>query len=366
MIGAWALSCHERCRASALSLALVLAAGCTSAPRSTTLEPLGETASAASAAPSASPAARRAAARDAGIPTAAASTAPEAPTIGTASAEQLLFLDDLPAEAAACRQRGDAVRCLLELRYAGDAPAAKAALALYDQSGSVAGLEVAHEMDGGWRGRLQLVPELPVGRHRRHLDWIALAAADFDAFFAGLAGRASAPLPYRYEPLELKFFRSVGRTTPSAYASDWSIAYNVSGSLHYHADAVRETMFHEIFHLNDRAHGHWSARVLTPLYDAIVEGCTKAGKLVTGCLSPYAPNDTQVRGGTYYAFQPGNGVWEYAAELAIRYYREQRALLAGKAAPGKPFKCGPVPNARAWERLVDEFFGGVDLSPACP
>jgi hypothetical protein len=73
-----------------------------------------------------------------------------------------------------------------------------------------------------------------------------------------------------------------------------------------------------------------------------------------------------VRGGTYYAFQPGNGVWEYAAELAIRYYREHRDLLAGKRAPKPPFKCGPAPNVEAWNKLVGEFFGGVDLLPPCP
>jgi hypothetical protein len=79
--------------------------------------------------------------------------------------------------------------------------------------------------------------------------------------------------------------------------------------------------------------------------------------------------------GGFYAFHPDNGVGEYAAELAIRYYREQRAVL-GMATPAdaKPraphatgaFKCGPPDNARAWDLLVREFFGGVDLVPPCP
>lgn len=30
------------------------------------------------------------------------------------------------------------------------------------------------------------------------------------------------------------------------------------------------------------------------------------------------------------------------------------------------FKCGPAENARAWQSLVDEFFAGHDLVPACP
>jgi hypothetical protein len=30
-----------------------------------------------------------------------------------------------------------------------------------------------------------------------------------------------------------------------------------------------------------------------------------------------------------------------------------------------PFKCGPPENAKAWDLLKDEFFGGVDLVPPC-
>jgi len=32
------------------------------------------------------------------------------------------------------------------------------------------------------------------------------------------------------------------------------------------ADAVRETLFHEVFHLNDAAHGDWSVSALGNLY----------------------------------------------------------------------------------------------------
>jgi hypothetical protein len=161
----------------------------------------------------------------------------------------------------------------------------------------------------------------------------------------------------------------VGRTTPSAYAEGWSVSYNVSGSLLVSADAVRETLFHEIFHLNDFAHGDWSGSQLRSIFDAIVSRC---GTRVA-CLRPYAPGDTMVRGGTYYAFQPDNGeaVHEYAAELALRWYQEQRAVLRHEARlparlPARPaFKCGPEENRRAWEAMVAEFFGGADATPAC-
>ena len=84
------------------------------------------------------------------------------------------------------------------------------------------------------------------------------------------------------------------------------------------------------------------------------------------CLTPFAPGDTKVRGGTYYAFQPDNGVpvREYGAELALRWYREHRAIVRGEKLAKPAFKCGPAENARSWEAIVDEFFV-VDLVPSC-
>lgn len=273
------------------------------------------------------------------------------------------------ATATACLEqaRDEAIRCLLALQFDGDERAREIALRLYDNEGIVSGVEREYVMDGGWRGSIKIVPERPIGPHRRHLEWIAEATGEFRSFFDQL-GKTQAdagPWGYRYQPIELKFFRSVGRTTPSAYASAWSIGFNVKGSLHGSAEAVRETMFHEIFHLNDQAHGRWSGKALTAIYDRIVKRCTKHGRLSTPCLRPFAPNDTMVRGGTFYAFQPGNGVWEYSAELAIRYYREHSAILAGRRLTKKPFKCGPELNGSSWKLLADEFFAGIDLVPPC-
>ncbi len=299
---------------------------------------------------------------------AAADTGPQPITVRRA--RSLMFLGDPPAEAETCGARAteaDEIRCLLALHYGSDKQAAKAAIALYDEAGTVCGLLPARTMDGGWRGMLKLVPHRPVGHHRRHLQWQLGAAEDFNQWFAALHRDQTARARYRWQPLELRFFRSVGRTTPSAYADDWTISYNVSGSLHGSDNAVRETMFHEIFHLNDRDHGDWSERALTPIYDSIVARCTnKWRKLDTACLKPYAPHHVMVRGGTYYAFQPGNGVWEYAAELATRYYFEHREIFAGRPLAKPAFKCGPEDNARSWKLLADEFFGGIDHVPPCP
>jgi hypothetical protein len=349
---------------AALAFALGLALGCSTPPSAPTPAARPTTALAIVVAPTATVAI---------APPTATVEAPAAPSdrITADAAEALLFPGATATDATvlACRRAtGDdaRIRCLLAARYVDDAVAAGDALALYRGAGSVAGLLPEEHMDGGFRGQIHLVPEAPIGKERRHLAWITAASADFDAFFTELARGAKAPLRYRSRDLAYRFFRSVKRTTPSAYADGWSVAYNVAGSLNTSADAVRETLFHEIFHLDDAAHGDWSARALRPTFDAIVQRCGTRD----ACLGPYAPNDTRVRGGTYYAFQPNNGdaVHEYAAELALRYYRENRAAIRGEAASRATtprFKCGPDENRRAWEALAGEFFGGADRTPDC-
>lgn len=286
------------------------------------------------------------------------------------------------------------VRCLFDARYRGDPAAAGLAHELFVRWRVVAGVEVAHTMDGGYRGMIRIEPAVPVAAERKHLEWIVGAMSEFDAFFTDLERRAvppsvddagapalrSTPKGYRFRPITLRFMRSVAARTPSAYAQGWTVAWNLAGSLHTSADAARETLFHEIFHLNDHDAAHvphggaeaWSQRALGATFEAIVAQC----KTSTRCFAPFAPSETIVRGGTYYAFQPGNGVVEYAAELALRYFREQRAALrVGARASStsrdprgidtKPFKCGPPENARAWALMRDEFFRGLDAVPPC-
>jgi hypothetical protein len=260
------------------------------------------------------------------------------------------------------------IDCLLALAYASDAKALELARTLYKDTGDVAGVGPVTDMDGGFRGQIHLVPELPVGRYRRHLAWVVGAMRDYDDFFAKLydgAPDGTAP-HYRWRDLEVRFVRSERKHTPSAYALMWNVSYNVEGSLLVGADAVRETLFHEIFHMNDDDHGDWSGTTLRADYDAIIAKCGTA-RTSTACLAPYAPSDTKVRGGTYYAFTQDNGdpVHEYGAELALRYYREQREMLHRNKLSRRAFKCGPPENARSWNALVTEFFGGRDLVPAC-
>jgi hypothetical protein len=273
-----------------------------------------------------------------------------------ADAERVLFGAPDPAR---CPGESDRIRCLVGAAYSDDAASRDLALALYDRSGGIAGVEDEQWMDGGFRGRIHIVPERPVGRYRAQIQRVVAAADAFEAFGESLRARAKSPIRWRYRPIAWRFFRSVDRKTPSAYASQWTVGYNVVGSLNTTEVKVRETLFHELFHLNDNG---WSRPALGADFDAIVAKCGTG----IACLAPYAPGDTKVRNGTFYAFQPDNGdaCLEYAAELALRYFRETSAILQGQP-PGPAFKCGPEENRRSWTALVDTWFGGVDLVPPC-
>ena len=252
------------------------------------------------------------------------------------------------------RARADIAR-----RFSSDPDAARLALDLFDATGDEVDVLSPQRFDGGYRGTIALIPALPVGPDRKQLAWVADALRDFDDFFAAIRARG---IPrYRWRPVTVRFFRSVGKTTPNAFASDWTVAYNVNGSIDTSPDRVRETLFHEIFHLDDADHADWSPQRLTAIQDAIERKCG----VRKDCLAPYAPTSTVVRRGTYYAFQPGNDVHEYAAEVALRWYVEQRAIVRGERPVRPAFKCGPQENRRAWDAIAEEFFGGVDLVPGC-
>jgi hypothetical protein len=277
-----------------------------------------------------------------------------------------------PSEACASMVGEAKTRCAIDARWAGDTKAQSLANELWAKWRIIPGVDVAHTMDGGYRGNIRLAPAVPINDQRKHIEWIVAAMRDMELFFDDLAREGGGKKPtkkrYRWRPIELRFMKSLdGKRTPSAYAHDWTVAWNLEGSLHTSIDAVRETLVHEIFHLNDRAHGSakgvdwWSPNALGKEFDFAVQKCGTA----ISCLTPFTPNETIVRGGTYYSYQPGNGVVEYAAELALRYYREQRAVMR-KLPKVKPFKCGPAQNARAWEAMRDEYFDGIDLVPSCP
>lgn len=286
-----------------------------------------------------------------------------AQALPSAESASLMFPDPAQREAAlqSCAPRQDNVHCLLQRLFKDDPAASAVATSLYADLGHVVGVEEEFMMDGGFRGTIRILPALPTGKERIHLQWVDHALREQDRFFTELSKRAGKPLAYQWKPLGVRFFRSYKRRTPCAYADGSGIAYNVAGSLNRSAHAVDELLFHELFHLNDALHRAWSTTALSAIHGRILKKCGTDRR----CLKPFTPNSTTVKGGTYYAFQPGNGVAEYAAELAIRYYQETGAALAGGTQQKRGFKCGPEENGQAWKRLVDEFFGGVDLVPSC-
>ena len=287
------------------------------------------------------------------------------PHIAIDAATKLLYLEAAPPKV--CADDPQPIECMISDRYASDPKAQAIALAMYRSTGDIAGVGEDEIMDGGFRGQIHLVPQLPSGPYRRHLAWVAAAMTSIDEFFAVQSGD-QAP-SYRWRALALRFVRSIKKRTPSAYATTWAIAYNVEGSLLTSETGVRETLFHELFHLNDEDHGNWSGKNLASDYNVIVTKCERVGGArKIRCYAPYAPNDTKVIAtGAYYAFQQNNGeaVHEYAAELAVRYFKEQSELRGKKKLAHPAFKCGPPENARSWKLLVDEFFAGRDLVPEC-
>lgn len=269
-----------------------------------------------------------------------------------------------PACVSACpddREPREHADCLIRFRFGADPAALSWARALYARNNALVGV-APHDSIEGYRGQqVALFPALPIGEHRHHLAWLHASLTAFDALIEALASRAEKPVLFRPRPHAFGFFETAVPAYPSAYCSDGVIAYNLRGPLHANHRDMHETLFHELFHINDDLNGGWSESALGPLFDSIVERCGDDHE----CYGRFAPHDTIVEGGTYYTFDPRTrGVREYAAELALRYFLEQEAILAGQREI-PPFKCRASENRVAWDRIVDAFFGGADLSSPC-
>jgi hypothetical protein len=263
-----------------------------------------------------------------------------------------------------CREYSDLAfaTCALSLRYGGDRTTLALARRLLESHGAVAGVETRRVLDAGYVGAQTIAPASPTGAYRRHLVSVVEGLGDVEDTFAALAKQAPQPMMFRTRPHALRFFRTLSKQFPSAWAKDGVVGYNVEGPLHGEDGDIGAVLFHELFHLNDQGHDRWSERVLDDLYTDILARCDNR----EDCLEPFAPDDVRVEGGTFYALdEKTNDVREYAADLALRWLREQRAILRGESLPDGPFRCKTPENAKAWKLVVDEFFGGVDLTPPC-
>ena len=130
--------------------------------------------------------------------------------VSVGDASKLLYLDAEPP--TSCAKDAAPIACLITARYSRDTKAADVALALFRDQGHVAGLGAEEIMDGGYRGKIRLVPELPIGTYRKHLTWVASAMTQIDTFFTAFDRAPN----YRWRALALRFVRSVGKRTPSA------------------------------------------------------------------------------------------------------------------------------------------------------
>src|SRR5262249_7223171 len=97
------------------------------------------------------------------------------PVIGHDAAAKLLYGE---TGAPHC----DDVACLIEHRYRDDAKAKALALTLFRATGDIAGVGPDEIMDGGYRGKIHLVPQLPTASYRQHLAWVSDAMLDIDRF----------------------------------------------------------------------------------------------------------------------------------------------------------------------------------------
>jgi hypothetical protein len=263
---------------------------------------------------------------------------------------------------AACPDRlspREGTECLLAFRFASDPIAHALARDLYGRSALV-GIGMHRAIDGFPGEEVELFPALPLGDDRRHLAWLQASLTSFDAFVDSLARHApSRPLAFEPRPRAFAFYRTAVPAYPSAYCWEGVVAYNLDGPMHTTEREVLETLFHELFHVNDARRKAWSERALGATFDAIIERCGDDHD----CYRPFAPHDTLVAGGTFYGFDwRTRDVREYGAELALRYFLEHEAILAGAPRSAPSFKCLAPENRTAWDLLAREFFGGADLT----
>jgi len=255
----------------------------------------------------------------------------------------------------------DHAECLIEFRFAHDAEALDLARALYAKTGVLPGVDTSKSQSTYAGENVTTKPALPLGDDRQHLAWIIASFERYDEVFSALAAQAPAPIDFSLRPDAFVFFRTETRTYPSAWGQGGVVGYNLDGPLHTSERDVLETLFHELFHLNDERRGGWSASALGDVFEGIIRRCGADDE----CLGGFAPYDTRVPDGTYYPFdERTRDVREYGAELALRWYLEHEAMLKGSPLE-PPFKCGPDENHVVWERITNDFFGGLDLTRAC-
>ena len=185
------------------------------------------------------------------------------------------------------------IECLIENAYAKRSPRRRRSRSRCTaNSGSVAGVGPDEIMDGGYRGKIHLVPQLPTGEYRKHLEWVARRARrSIDEFFAKLYDKQPAPeLSLARAPAAV---RALGRQAHAERVRD-RLARRVQrrGLAAHDRDGVRETSSTSCSTPTTARTATGRRKTLQKDYDAIVAKCPAR---TIKCLAPYAPNDTEGR-----------------------------------------------------------------------
>jgi len=272
-------------------------------------------------------------------------------------------------------------RCLIDFRFSADHEARLLARALYEHSHVLPAISPRVEIEGYRGTRVAILPATPIDKQRHHLRWLRRSLDSFESFISEVSARAPRKVTFDVRPEVIVFFRTAGSSYPSAFVDGRAISYNLDGPLHRRWRDMHETLFHELFHVNDGQRDNWSEQQLVGVFDAILDRCSASSAKGVGserCFRPFAPypfsaskartdpGAAATAHDALYAFdERTREVREYAAEVALRYFLEHERIFNHEEPIRPPFKCLNALNARAWTLMADEFFGGLDLAPRC-
>jgi hypothetical protein len=154
----------------------------------------------------------------------------EVPPLTRAQAVDILFLAETPPVGCDSGTAREQISCLIAARYVKDAAAARVAGSLYEKTGTVLGQLAEQDFDGGYRGKLHLVPRLGMASHRKHLEFAANALLDGAAWAEGPAvGRAEVELGALLEVSSVLLAASPGGAAGSLAALEAAVARAFAG-----------------------------------------------------------------------------------------------------------------------------------------
>jgi len=150
----------------------------------------------------------------------------EAPRISATQARALIA-----GEVKGCEEGADdeQIRCLMKARLVGDPQASQLALSLFETAGHVVGVLPEQDFEGGYRGTIHVVPQLPIGAERKHLEFTAGALTDLTPFLSAagpaMSGGTQAGRPVAGGATASRAARGVRADAAARHAAqeDWRV-----------------------------------------------------------------------------------------------------------------------------------------------